>query len=179
MPVGSKGASPQRSLEDAAVLLMDSSPTSLSILVQIVTGLGAKRLYRCDNVDEARSIAENQPVELAIIDVCPPQMGAYAFVRWLRRESLTPNRRAALLLTATDTPSSHMQEIFSCGADALVKKPITPSRMIERIAWATRPERTFVVTNTYVGPERRTPERLAADAAAAAAAEAERKAAAG
>ena len=155
-------------LENAAVLLMDPSQTSLSILVQIVTSLGAKRLYRCETLSEATEIANFQPIDLAIIDACPPQIESYAFVRWLRREAPKPTRETPLLLTAADTPSSHIQEIFSCGADALVRKPITPTCLIERILWATRSERQFVVTETYVGPERRTPERLAAEAAAAA-----------
>lgn len=153
-------------LENAVVLLMDPSPTSLSILVQIVTSLGAKRLYRCGTLAEATEIAKSQPCNLAILDVCLPQTECYAFVRWFRREAPKPTREAPLLLTAADASSSHTQEIFGCGADALVRKPITPSCMIERILWATRPERQFVVTETYAGPERRTPERLSAEAAA-------------
>lgn len=146
---------------------MDPSPTSLSILVQIVTSLGAKRLFRCETLCEAAEIAKSQPCDLAIIDACPPQIESYAFVRWLRRKAPKPTCEAPLLLTAADTPSSHIPEIFGCGADALVRKPITQSSMIERILWATRLERQFVVTETYAGPERRTPERLAAEAAVA------------
>lgn len=157
----------RRHLDEADVLLMEPSEHSLSILVQIVTTLGAKRLYRCKSLDEAREVASGQPVSLAIVDVCPPSMETYAFVRWMRRETPMPTCQAPLLLTSADIPSSHTQEIFSCGADALVRKPITPTGLIERIVWATRPDRQFVVTDTYVGPERRTPERLAQEAAAA------------
>jgi DNA-binding response OmpR family regulator len=158
-----------RQMEDAAVLLMEPSEHGLAILVQIVARLGVKRLYRCESLNAAREIAESQPVTLAILDVCPPQLDTYAFVRWMRRNTPRPTCRAPVLLTASDTPSSHTQEIFSCGADALVRKPIAPSSLTDRILWAMRSERQFVVTDTYVGPERRTPERLAADAAAAAA----------
>ena len=159
----------KRLFEDATVLLMDPAEYNLSVLVQIVTTLGIKRIHRCESLGQARLIAESQPVSLAILDVCPPQMDTYAFVRWMRRNTARPTCQAPILLTATDTPSSHSQEIFSCGADALVRKPIAPSVLTERIRWAMRPERQFVVTETYIGPERRTPERLAADAAAAAA----------
>ena len=158
----------QRPLEHATVLLMSPSEHSLSILVQIVTTLGGKRLYRCDSLDQAREIAGSQAVSLAILDVFPPATDIYEFVRWMRRNTAKPTCQAPILLTATDTSSADAQEVVNCGADAVVKKPIVPKRLMERIQWAVRPERQLVVSETYVGPERRPPERLAAETAAAA-----------
>ena len=41
-------------LEKASVLMLEGSGMGMDILVQIVTGLGAKSLYRCASVEEAQ-----------------------------------------------------------------------------------------------------------------------------
>ena len=54
-------------LSAAAVLLLDPTPLGMSILVQIVTGFGARTLYRCTTAAEAREtivqFCQNWPTE--------------------------------------------------------------------------------------------------------------------
>jgi hypothetical protein len=52
-------------LEGAAVLLVDETPMGMSILVSVVTGLGAKLLYRCSNVEAAQEAVAQHHIDLA------------------------------------------------------------------------------------------------------------------
>ena len=55
-------------LERASVLLLEESPMGMSILVQILTGFGARTLHRCETVDEAKDAIAKVEVDLIICD---------------------------------------------------------------------------------------------------------------
>lgn len=48
-----------------------------------------------------------------------------------------------------------VQNARDCGAHYIVKKPLTPVVMLERILWIARESRPFIECDVYVGPERR------------------------
>ena len=50
-----------------------------------------------------------------------------------------------------------VRKFIDSGADDLIPKPISASRMIERIKLLIKSRKSFVVTTDYVGPERRKP----------------------
>jgi DNA-binding response OmpR family regulator len=142
-------------LEKAAILLLDDTPLGMSILVQIVTGLGAKQLHRCTSLEMAHEIAVTQEVDLAIVDALAPAGGGYDFVQWLRRETQEPNCYAPVLITTGHTPASDIVRARDAGGHFIIKKPIAPIVLLERIVWVARTARPFLFTGTYVGPDRR------------------------
>lgn len=142
-------------LERAAVLLLDDTPMGMSILVQIVTGLGAKMLYRCTSVEAAQEVAAQHEIDLAIVDAMAPEGKGYDFVEWLRREAQEPNCYTPVLITTAHTPTSDIVRARDCGGHFIIKKPIAPIVMLERIIWVAKAGRPFLFTGSYVGPDRR------------------------
>lgn len=142
-------------LEKATVLLLDDTPVGMSILVQIVTGLGVKQLHRCTTVEMAQKTARAHEIDLAIVDAMAPSGQGYDFVEWLRREAQEPNCYAPVLLTTAHTPASDIVRARDCGGHFIIKKPIAPIVLLERIIWVSRGSRSFLFTGTYVGPDRR------------------------
>lgn len=142
-------------LNRASVLLLDATPVGMDILVQIVTGLGAKTLARCTTAAEAQATASRVELDLIIADAISPTGEGYDFVRWLRREATEPNRYCPLLLTSGHTPASDVARARDCGAHFILKRPLTPMAVIERIIWISREGRNFISCEAYVGPERR------------------------
>lgn len=142
-------------LEKASILLLDDTPMGMSILVQIVTGLGAKQLHRCSSIEMAQEVAVTQEIDLAIIDAMAPEGRGYDFVQWLRREGQEPNCYAPVLITTAHTPASDIVRARDAGGHFIIKKPIAPIVLLERIIWVSRAGRPFLFTGTYVGPDRR------------------------
>ena len=142
-------------LNRASVLLLDATPVGMDILVQIVTGLGAKTLARCTTAAEAQATASRVELDLIIADAISPTGEGYDFVHWLRREATEPNRYCPLLLTSGHTPASDVARARDCGAHFILKRPLTPMAVIERIIWISREGRNFISCDAYVGPERR------------------------
>jgi DNA-binding response OmpR family regulator len=142
-------------LERAGVLLLEETQLGMSILVQIITGLGAKQLYRCYTLEQAKEAAVQHEIDIAIVDAMPPEGKGYDFVQWLRREAGEPNCYAPVLLTTPHTPASDIVRARDCGGHFIIKKPIAPIVMLERIIWVAKAGRPFLFTDTYVGPDRR------------------------
>jgi DNA-binding response OmpR family regulator len=142
-------------LEKASVLLLDDTQIGMSILVQIVTGLGAKNLYRCSSFEQAQEVAQQHEIDLAIIDALAPSGKGYDFVQWLRTSAQEPNCYTPVLLTTAHTPAPDVIRARDCGGHFIIKKPIAPIVMLERIIWVAKAGRPFLFTGTYVGPDRR------------------------
>jgi DNA-binding response OmpR family regulator len=142
-------------LEKASILLLDDMPMGMSILVQIVTGLGAKQLHRCSSVEMAREIAATHEIDLAIVDALAPEGRGYDFVQWLRRETQEPNCYAPVLITTAHTPATDIVRARDAGGHFIIKKPIAPIILLERIVWVARAGRPFLFAGAYVGPDRR------------------------
>lgn len=142
-------------LDKAAVLLLDDTPIGMSILVQVVTGLGAKKLHRCTSVEMAQEAAANFELDLAIVDAMAPTGAGYDFVRWLRNNAQEPNCYTPVILTTAHTPASDIARARDCGGHIIVKKPIAPIVLLERIVWVAREGRPFLFSGSYVGPDRR------------------------
>jgi CheY-like chemotaxis protein len=142
-------------LRDSAILLVDATPLGMSILVQIVTGLGAKTLFRCADLEAARAAVEANTIDLAIVDSLPPDGEGYGFVEWMRREAGEPNCYTPVIMTTSHTPRSQISLARDCGANIIVKKPFPPITVLERIIWSSKEGRKFLTTDTYTGPDRR------------------------
>ena len=142
-------------LDKASILLLDDSPVGMSILVQIVTGLGAKQLHRCVSVEAAQEVASTHELDLAIVDAMSPTGAGYDFVKWMRTSAQEPNCYAPVLLTTAHTPATDVIKARDCGGHIMIKKPIAPIVMLERIIWVAKEGRPFLFTESYVGPDRR------------------------
>jgi DNA-binding response OmpR family regulator len=142
-------------LEGAAVLLVDETPMGMSILVSVVTGLGAKLLYRCSNVEAAQEAVAKHHIDLAIIDGLAPSGAGYDLVKWIRQNAREPNCFAPILLTTGHTPANDIVRARDCGGNIIIRKPIAPIVLLERIIWASKEGRPYLFSETYVGPDRR------------------------
>lgn len=142
-------------LKDASVLLLDETPLGMTILVQIVTGLGAKMLHRCADLEAARLAVESNQIDLAIVDSLAATGEGYDFVEWMRRDAGEPNCYTPVLMTTSHTPRSQISRARDCGANIIIKKPFPPITVLERIIWSSKEGRKFLFSDTYVGPDRR------------------------
>lgn len=141
-------------LSKASVLLLESTSLGMSILSQIVAGLGVKTVYRCANITEAQQIAQGHLIDLAIVDSLVEGQG-YEFVHWLRRSAAEPNCFAPVLLTEGHTRAVDVARARDCGVHFIIKKPLAPITVLERIVWVSKAGRSFVYADDYVGPDRR------------------------
>jgi DNA-binding response OmpR family regulator len=142
-------------LSKTVVLLFDPTPLGLAILTQILAGFGARKIHRCSTIDEAKQVVTDFEIDLMVIDAMAESGEGYDFVRWLRVNVPEPNRHTPVLLTAAHTKLSDVNNARDCGSHFIVAKPLAPIVVLERIIWIAKEGRAFVLSDEYVGPDRR------------------------
>lgn len=142
-------------LTEASILLFDSQPEGLELLAQMFAGFGVHTPHRSTVAAEARQAITDRAFNLIIVSNAAASGDGYDMVEWLRREAPQPTRFTPVILL-----TSHCREVDvlrgrDCGANFVIRKPASPTVMIQRILWMSRDQRQFVETGTYIGPDRR------------------------
>jgi len=151
-----KGPEPRLNLTKATVLLLQGNQVELDILGQMFIGFAVRAIRKCLTPQEAEDIITSGVLfDLIVVDGDLPNGGGYDFIQKIRRMESNDNRLAPMMLLSGHTVQSAISRARDCGANFVVAKPITPKAMFDRVMWLAREERQFVVSDTYVGPDRR------------------------
>jgi DNA-binding response OmpR family regulator len=142
-------------LSSAEVLLVESQPESLEVLVQMFAGFGVYNPHRATNLAEAKQAIAHRTVNLIVVSNVVSGGDGYAFIQWLRRSALPSNRIAPVILLSGHTRESDVVRGRDCGANFVLRKPASATIMMQRILWISRDQREFVEAPNYCGVDRR------------------------
>jgi CheY-like chemotaxis protein len=141
-------------LSTAEVLIAGGDPDGVDVLAEMFAGFGVHTPRRCASGAEAQTIVGERELNLIVVDSALADSDGDAFISWLRRCG-SPNAWApAVLVTGHTTPA----QIFKgrdAGASFVVRKPVPPLVMMQRIVWLLNDQRAFVTSPNYCGPDRR------------------------
>ncbi len=141
--------------EELSIVAVDDNQQALDIMIQVITGFGAKKVSRCLSAEEARKAITDGQVDMVITDPMMPTIDGYDLTRWIRREAPEQNRFIPVIVVTGHTPRRDVVKARDCGANYIIAKPITPKTIMDRILWVAREDRMGIDCDTYVGPDRR------------------------
>lgn len=150
-----KASKPRINLEDAHVLLVESSPQGMDILLQTFTGFGVGGMTRAGGIEEAWKLLRIADFDLIVCGASLTDGSGFDFIAELRRSSIEPNRFSSIIVLSGHTPMSYVQRARDCGASFVIAKPISPRVLLERIQWIARVPRVFIEAENFAGPDRR------------------------
>jgi len=142
-------------LSTAEVLLACGDPEGLNILSQMFQGFGVHTPKLCSNGADAKVAVQARTVNLIVVDATLGDMEGYDFIHWLRRCDIAPNCYAPVILITGHTRPSQIFKGRDSGASFVVRKPVPPLVMMQRIMWLLNDTRQFVTSPDYCGPDRR------------------------
>src|SRR5262245_54502077 len=142
-------------LSTAEVLLACGDPEGLNILAEMFAGFGVHTPRRCLSGAEAKTSIQERVQNLLVVDSALADMEGYDFIHWLRRSDITPNCYAPVILVTGHTKPSQIFRGRDAGASFVVRKPVPPLVMMQRILWLLNDDRQFVTSPDYCGPDRR------------------------
>jgi DNA-binding response OmpR family regulator len=141
-------------LSTAEVMIVGGDPDGLEILAQMLAGFGVHTPRRCSSGAEAMTIVGERELNLMVVDSDLGDSDGYEFMKWLRRCG-SPNAWAPTILVTGHTTPSQIFKGRDAGASFVVRKPVPPLVMMQRIVWLLSDPRGFVTSPTYCGPDRR------------------------
>jgi DNA-binding response OmpR family regulator len=142
-------------LSTAEVLLACGDPEGLNIMAEMFAGFGVHTPRRCLTGIEARTSIQERVLNLVVVDSALQDQTGYDFIHWLRRCDIAPNCYAPVILITGHTKPSQIFKGRDAGASFVVRKPVAPLVMMQRIIWLLNDQRKFVTSPGYNGPDRR------------------------
>lgn len=118
-------------------------------------GFGVHMPHCAVTAEEAMTKMGERELHLIVADVSLPDQDGYDLVRWLRRSGPAINRTTAVILLSGHTRSSDVAKARDCGANFVIRKPVVPLVMLQRVVWVSRESRDFIEAAGYCGPDRR------------------------
>ena len=142
-------------LSTAEVLLACGDPEGLNIMSEMFAGFGVHTPRRCLTGAEARTSIQERILNLVVVDSALQDQTGYDFIHWMRRCDIAPNCYAPVILITGHTKPSQIFRGRDAGASFVVRKPVAPLVMMQRIIWLLNDQRKFVTSPGYNGPDRR------------------------
>jgi DNA-binding response OmpR family regulator len=138
----------------AEILVCDPVAPHRAATRSALYSLGCRHVEIVASLGDFLQALDNHPPDLAI---CEAQVGVADLcdaVRKLRRgESYNPF--VIIMVMAWATSSALASEVINSGADGLLLRPFSAAILDRRIRTHVLNQKPFVVTDSYVGPERR------------------------
>lgn len=127
-----------------------------SIVRTILMGFGTRQIIEAaDGADGLEKLDSFNP-DIVILDWEMPVLSGGEMVNLIRRPGYRHAYVPIILLTA-HTERSRIMEARDMGVHEVLRKPVSPKALYQRIASIVLMPRPFIRTATYFGPEPRDP----------------------
>jgi DNA-binding response OmpR family regulator len=141
---------------DVVVLLYDKKRAVRKQTKSVLSALGFKTFLEFQELDDVRLALSNQRMELVILAVEEDHGDVLSLIDDVRRQRCGLDPFVPILLTAWDAKMNALRPIVESGADDVLLHPFSTAQLGERIETLVRYRKPFVVTEDYLGPDRRT-----------------------
>ncbi|MEI9993718.1 MAG: response regulator [Rhizomicrobium sp.] len=142
-------------LKSVTTLLVDSDLFTRGLVAQMLRGFGMDSPTVCESGAQARHHLLHHYADLVILEADLPDMPSADFIRWIRRQEKSPFRFVPIIAMSGYTQLRLVSTVRDAGANLVVKKPVSPAALYDRIAWVARTARPFIEAGDYIGPDRR------------------------
>ncbi|MDO8900173.1 MAG: response regulator [Phenylobacterium sp.] len=147
-------------LSGLKVLVVDDHVNTVRLIVDVLRAAGVGSVSSAFEGLSARQALARQEPDLIFTDWRMPVMDGLELTRSIRMAAVSPDRSVPdpeiPIIMVTGHRSAREVEIArEAGVNEFVMKPFTPAALLSRIQLVLAQPRPFIVSNGYVGPDRR------------------------
>jgi CheY-like chemotaxis protein len=139
----------------AEVLVCDPVASNRAATRSALYSLGCRHIEIGGNLRDFLEALENRPPDLALCEVQVGELELCQAIRELRHGAQSYNPFAIIIVTAWMPNTTLATEILHSGADGLLLRPFSAALLDQRIRTHVLQQKPFIVTDDYIGPERR------------------------
>ena len=154
-------------LSEKNVLLLDDSRAFLSLMTDILRGLGVRNIVRCVDAIEAFEVIGRESIHLALVDYEMPIINGCEFASLVRTAPDCPDKFLPMILVTGHASRNIVMECLSVGFNHVLAKPLSASSLSSKMHDVfVEPPRFILTPGGYFGPERRRrndPDRVVRD----------------
>jgi CheY-like chemotaxis protein len=144
------------------VLIADPDLPSVELIARTASALRATEILRVGTAEAAQQKLsdDERPCDLLFATADLADMETPALVRWIRTadSSRRPNIPVVVMHDAALPPTAS-RSLVDAGTRLLLKRPLTSSRIAKIVDQAAGAYASFIVSPSYIGPDRRAAKR--------------------
>lgn len=152
-PGGSSGV--RNELTAASVLLFDARHYARRQARIALNTLGFWSIVDTHEIDRVPDLLNDQRFELIVAGIAEGDDGVAAMVQNVRRQAFGRDPFVPIILTAWSPAAELVTAAINSGADDLLIWPFSINQLRSRIKTLIRARKKFVITDSYLGPDRR------------------------
>ncbi|HTT99084.1 MAG TPA: response regulator [Rhizomicrobium sp.] len=141
-------------LQGVSTLIVDKDKFAVGLLLQMLRGFGIDQPVVVETGAAAKEALRKHAYDLCLLESKLPDMDGADLVLWIR-EQKPPLRFMPTIVVTSYSQMSNVTAARDSGAHIVIRKPVSPQILFDRIGWAANGERPFVETSVYAGPDRR------------------------
>ena len=148
---------------DAKILLFDRKRNVRKQTRSVLNGLGFRKFLEFDDLVNVRAALCTQRVDIMVMNVDLTDCGVVQLVNEIRGRETGLDPFVPILLTSWDAKLNSVRSVAESGADGMLLYPFSTTQMAQRIDCLAQARKPFVVTEDYLGPDRRAMSELRND----------------
>jgi DNA-binding response OmpR family regulator len=137
------------------VVVADDEALMRGIVLNALGAGGYRDIKPAANFEQLEQIVDGTFPDLLVVSSEMADGDALDFVRRLRMHRIGRNPFVPVIMTAWNAEQSFVRKVVDCGADVLVMKPFAAAQLYTKIDFLCLDRAPFVVTSSYLGPDRR------------------------
>jgi len=136
-------------------LVVDDSAHMRTILRTILMGFGCRKIYEAEDGADGLEKLDAYGPDILIVDWEMPVLSGPEMIRFIRNPDGCRHAFVPIILLTAHTERRRMVEAKGFGVNEILRKPVSPKAIYQRVTSIIVDPRAFVRTPTYFGPEPR------------------------
>lgn len=149
-------------LSSIEILLAEPPIATRRVLRNALYGLGIRNVLEVE-VPLTVEMPTKPSVDMLFVDATDAKADTLRLVTEIRRRATPFGPFVAIVLTCDAPTEDFINRAGAAGADGVLAKPVSMQAVQDRITALIEARRPWVVTESYIGPDRRQSERAEAD----------------
>ncbi len=142
-------------LSKLAVLVVDDNGNMRKVVRTLLATMGIKGVMEAETATGAILEMHQHDIDVVITDLSMQPMNGIDLVRMVRMGRDSPNPHVPIIMLTGHTELELVHEARDVGIDEFVPKPVSVRGLYERLVSIAIHPRPIVMSQRYVGPDRR------------------------
>ncbi|HEY8616320.1 response regulator [Phenylobacterium sp.] len=147
-------------LASLKVLIVDDNPNVQRLIGDVLRAGGVGFVDFAEDGQRARQMLARWDPDIIFCDWNMPVMSGLELTHSIRRAAVNPDRRVPnpevpVVIVTAHRSQREVEEARKAGVNEFVIKPFTPAALLSRIELVLTKPRPFIVSEAYIGPDRR------------------------
>lgn len=147
-------------LSGLTVLVVDDHANTVRLISDVLRAAGVGEVHTASDGLRAREVLYHRQPDIIFADSKMPFMDGMEFTRSIRRAAVirdprVPNPEVPIIMVTSERSAGHVHHARLAGVNEFVIKPFTPAALLSRIQLVLTRPRAFIISEVYVGPDRR------------------------